>query len=193
MVPYEYPVENAEVHYLNEEKPEAIDETTTVMVYDSGSCGEALTWEIDSRGTLTISGTGEMKEFGYDEVTPWDDYSKKIRTVVLKNGVTSISRAAFINCVNLTSVDVPKSVTRVGEDAFLKTMYYSDEKNWENGVLYVGSALVKAKSEEVKGEYVIKDGTTTISERAFDCCVDLTELKFRKALLKSARKRSETA
>ena len=31
-----------------------------VDVIDSGKCGDNLTWEIDSEGTLTISGTGEM-------------------------------------------------------------------------------------------------------------------------------------
>ena len=29
-------------------------------VVDSGSCGDNLTWTLDSAGTLTISGTGDM-------------------------------------------------------------------------------------------------------------------------------------
>ena len=28
---------------------------------DSGTCGKNLTWTLDDEGTLTISGTGEMK------------------------------------------------------------------------------------------------------------------------------------
>ena len=33
-------------------------------VVDSGKCGDNLTWEIDSEGILTISGTGDMYNYG---------------------------------------------------------------------------------------------------------------------------------
>ena len=36
-------------------------------IVDSGTCGENLTWTLDSDGKLTISGTGKMKDY--------DDYS----------------------------------------------------------------------------------------------------------------------
>ena len=29
----------------------------------SGTCGENLTWTLDSEGTLTISGTGKMEDY----------------------------------------------------------------------------------------------------------------------------------
>jgi len=35
---------------------------------DSGTCGENLTWTLDSEGTLTISGIGEMS---FTEQPPW--------------------------------------------------------------------------------------------------------------------------
>ncbi|MCR5617782.1 MAG: hypothetical protein K6F83_05800, partial [Clostridiales bacterium] len=33
----------------------------------SGSCGTNLTWSLNSSGTLTISGTGEMDNWDYDQ------------------------------------------------------------------------------------------------------------------------------
>ena len=35
-------------------------------IVDSGTCGENLTWTLDSEETLTISGTGEMYMLGVD-------------------------------------------------------------------------------------------------------------------------------
>lgn len=31
----------------------------------SGICGENLTWTLDASGTLTVSGTGAMKDYNY--------------------------------------------------------------------------------------------------------------------------------
>lgn len=30
-----------------------------------GTCGKNLTWTLDDNGTLTISGTGDMKDYGW--------------------------------------------------------------------------------------------------------------------------------
>ena len=37
----------------------------------SGACGDNLTWSLDSDGTLTISGTGNMRDYDYDDPAPW--------------------------------------------------------------------------------------------------------------------------
>ena len=53
-------------------------------IVDSGKCGENLTWELDSEGTLTISGTGEMDSYqlksngnypSLDTGSPWMDHN----------------------------------------------------------------------------------------------------------------------
>ena len=80
----------------------------------SGSCGSNLTWELDSDGTLTISGTGEMNYYN----TPWESNRSEIKKVILKNGVTSIGVGAFYRCVGLTNVMIPNSVTSIGNYAF---------------------------------------------------------------------------
>ena len=84
----------------------------------SGSCGDNLTWELDAEGTLTISGTGDMWGYTWQEKTPWASSYSSIKEVILKNGVTSIGSDAFSGCSSLTSVTIPNSVTSIGPRAF---------------------------------------------------------------------------
>ena len=82
-----------------------------------GKCGDNLSWTLDDSGTLTISGTGEMKNWGYGG-TPWDDYNSFIKKAIINYGVTSIGNYAFYYCESLTSVSIPNSVTSIGNYAF---------------------------------------------------------------------------
>ena len=63
-------------------------------VVESGACGENLTWTLDAAGTLTVSGTGAMKDCYY-KLTPWYQSRSSIKAVVIESGVTSISRISF--------------------------------------------------------------------------------------------------
>ena len=80
------------------------------IVY-SGTCGEHLTWTLDDKGTLTISGTGEMNNSSFYE-------NDSIEKVIIEDGCTSIGEGAFSGCTSLTSITIPASVTSIGEDAF---------------------------------------------------------------------------
>lgn len=72
--------------------------SASAKVY-SGNCGingDNVRWTVDSKtSTLTISGTGEMKAFGYQ--TPWDfdNIHCVINTAIIEDGVTNISSGAF--------------------------------------------------------------------------------------------------
>ena len=44
------------------EMPESTESKNSIV--DSGTCGENVTWTLDENGVLTISGTGEMENFG---------------------------------------------------------------------------------------------------------------------------------
>ena len=97
----------------------AICATTLAWADDSGSCGENVTYSfVSSTGTLTISGTGAMKDYNTSNSAPW--YYLSIKKVVINNGVTSIGDYAFSECTGLTSVTIPNSVTSIGSDAFLR-------------------------------------------------------------------------
>lgn len=90
----------------------------------SGNCGANgtnLTWTLDSEGTLTISGKGEMSN--YTNMSPWGYYSwykkeTQIRTVIIESGVTTIGNYAFYGEANLTNISVPDGITSIGKMAF---------------------------------------------------------------------------
>lgn len=50
---------------------------------------------------------------------PWNNYSSKVKSAVIENGVTSVGNYAFYSCGNLVSVKLPESLTRIGEFAFI--------------------------------------------------------------------------
>ena len=82
---------------------------TTVLAANSvasGTCGESLTWVLDSEGTLTISGTGEMEDYNSldTNTAPWD--RSKVKNVVVEDTVTSIGKNAFTFCNNLKTVSL---------------------------------------------------------------------------------------
>ena len=92
---------------LKRKAPPAV-KTKTIA---SGVCGENLTWILDDKGTLTISGTGEMKDYVWDSDsksanTPWWAYRDKIEKIIIYNGVTTIGNFAFNDCKSLKKLVV---------------------------------------------------------------------------------------
>ena len=85
----------------------------------SGSCGESLTWSLNSAGDLTISGTGDMASF-IATGAPWAEYRNQVKLVIVGQGVTSIGSSAFQDCENLETVRLPNTLTALGEAAFLR-------------------------------------------------------------------------
>jgi len=84
-----------------------------------GTCGTDVKWVLDEiTGTLTISGTGKMKDYDMDPV-PWIRYSSSIKNVVIEPGVTRIGDYAFRPCENLTEVTISSSVTSIGDYIFI--------------------------------------------------------------------------
>lgn len=107
--------------------------STTVVeylngAYDSGSCGEDLTWTLSPDGVLTISGTGSMPDYSskstnttddtWTSTAPWAVHTDRIRRLVLEEGVTSVGRYAFCGLTALTAADLPSSLTTIDWGAF---------------------------------------------------------------------------
>ena len=79
--------------------------------------GNGLYWELNSSGILTISGNGSMVANKLlTKETPWS--KKRIKKVVIENGVEDIGPGVFESCINLLSVEIPNSVKGIGVGAF---------------------------------------------------------------------------
>lgn len=95
-----------------------------VWAASNGTCGENVTWTLDDSGTLTISGSGQMYDYVYNDDSPtdashpWASVATSIKKVVIEDGVTSIGDYAFGKCYNLASISIPNSVDRIGYAAF---------------------------------------------------------------------------
>ncbi len=90
----------------------------------NGKCGENVNWVLDSEGTLTITGTGEIdvSDTGdgviHAEGIPWFNYRNDIRKVDIAEGITAIGDGAFEYCSGLRTVSIPSSVTEIKNNAF---------------------------------------------------------------------------
>ena len=85
----------------------------------SGTCGNDLTWTLDTdTGLLTISGTGPMESWYSTSSVPWRNYSGYITSVVVEEGGTTLSFGAFYYNSNIQSVSLPSTLTYIEDRAF---------------------------------------------------------------------------
>ena len=93
--------------------------------------------------------------------------------VVITSG-TNISDYAFRDCVGLTSITIPDSVTSIGKDAFYNTAWYN---NQPDGLVYAGKVAYKYKGTMPENtSIVIEDDTFGIADYAFYGCTGLTSV-----------------
>ncbi len=148
----------------------------------SGSCGNGLTWTLDSEGTLTVSGEGELvssvqpaEPYGY----PWAEYAQDICKVIIEEGVTGIDRYAFYDFTGITSLAIPSTTERIDWDAVITcsslTAITVDANNPSycdiDGVVFdKGLEEVLRFPQNRKGTYTIPEGVTRIGDIAFAYC-----------------------
>ena len=120
-------------------------------ITDSGTCGKNAKWQLDSAGTLTISGTGRMDGNSDRNPIPWKAKKDSIKKVVITQGITNVGDQSFDECKNLTSVSLADTVTVIGSFAF--------------------------SGCEALTEIVLPDSVTAISTFAFTSCKSLTDIR----------------
>ena len=162
----------------------------------SGSCGEGVTWTLDSNQVLTISGKGTMEDYAYCQ--PWAGVQKVIikdgvqnigkavfkkhqnlTSVEIGNSVKTIGNEAFRECPNLTSVKMGDGVAVIGEDAFifcenLKNLELSDNLTEIGRCAFMFTGLTSVK---------IPDSVTKIDVSAFQTCKGLTTVEIPDSVL----------
>lgn len=144
----------------------------------SGTCGDNLTWTLDDNGTLTISGTGEMKNYTENQYThkcnaPWYSESKSIKSVVIEKGVTNIGDYAFDYCKSLTNITIPNSVTSIGEWAFLSCSSLTSMTIPNSVTSIGGAAFTHCRSLT---SITIPNSITSIDGFTFNDCDSLTSI-----------------
>jgi hypothetical protein len=86
----------------------------------SGKCGDDINWVFDkSTGELNITGTGKMTNYEYENYLPWYRIRKKIKSVIVSEGVTTVGDLAFSRCSSLSSIIIPSSLKEIGFRSFL--------------------------------------------------------------------------
>ncbi len=155
------------------ENPTENPEPTIVA---SGYCGaegngENIAWELNSKGLLTVSGTGRMKDFSITN-SPWKD-NNRIREATISYGITNIGTFAFYGCIELTSITIPDSVTVIDSYAFLNC-YSLTSITIPDSVTSIGhSAFDKCAGLT---SITIPDSVTDIGNSAFKSCTGLTSI-----------------
>lgn len=159
----------------------------TVTTVDSGFCGagndsKKLSWTLDNKGVLTISGSGAMKDYSgdYDAVRPdWYGNRNRITSVVLDDNITHIGNYAFDGCTNIESVRytsyagnagvaLPESVTTIGVHAFSDTGVTGTLKLPEHLTEIDSSAFYHCR--KLNGELKLPDTVKEIGGFAFHSC-----------------------
>ena len=139
-----------------------------------GSCGNNVNYELYDDYTLRIYGNGAMGDYTFQPVhAPWGvELYKKIKAVVIEDGVTHIGGDSFCECSALTKVSIPNSVKSIGYDAF-RGCYDLTKVTIPNSVNHIaeGAFMYCSSLAEVN----IPNSVTSIEKFAFHGC-GFTEL-----------------
>ena len=146
----------------------AAEATADSVGATSGTTGDC-TWTLDDNGVLTISGTGEIGNHAFSELSALDI---TVNQVVINYGVTEIGKYAFAS-LDFSSVSIPNSVKTIGENAFL---YCSNLSN----VTIPGSVKSIEEYAFFRSPNItnvtISDGVLEIGDWSFAYCSSLSNI-----------------
>ena len=107
----------------------------------NGRCGDSLEWEMESDGTLRISGIGEMYDFDIaDAGLPWykEQFARNVKRIVIEDNVTSIGAYTFWLCFDAEEIVIGNGVSRIGAyivgncDKLRRIFYIGSEQDWND-------------------------------------------------------------
>lgn len=166
-----------------------------IFAADSGSCGANATWEF-SGGTLTISGSGDMEDYGSMDA-PWYslrseitaavvaegitsvgknafDFLTRLKSVSLPNGLTEIRASAFSQCSGLREIDFPDTLTKIGDSAFnasgIKYIRLPARVESIGNAAFASGSLIAVEADAENQKYCAEDGVLFDKEKTRIYC-----------------------
>lgn len=151
---------------------------TASDVLFTGSCGDNVTYTIDSDGLLTFSGNGATKNYEHIGDTPWYDNRKLVKKAVIGKGVTSLGDNLLSDMQNVTEIILPSSVKSISDfainycDSLQKIQVDGSNRYFCNdayGVLYSKNekTLVHYPDGLALDSYTVPSSVTEIGSNAF--------------------------
>ena len=139
----------------------------------SGDFAGGLFWSLNEDGQLTISGEGTMPAENGE--LPWWPWFYSVRSVVIEDGVTTVTPYAFSWYEQLESVTLGSTVTTIGEGAF-EGCYALKEIHFSEGLTSIGD--VAFYNCEALTELAFPNTLVSIGADAFECCYAIEKLTF---------------
>lgn len=172
---------DAFVHSLSEEQrkalladviKDALEENGKTQ-QESAREENSISWTLDEKGLLTVTGKGEMVDFSKPESAPWHDKRSEILSVAVEQGITRIGAYAFADCPNLTEYSLPGSVAEIGDYAFrgcsgLKKLTLPAALQTIGTGAFAGCTLIQSVT--------VPEGVKTIGAEAFRDCTALKSI-----------------
>lgn len=145
-------------------------EDTTIYGDRGNLAGDNLIWSYDiNKGILTISGSGDMYDFKYNEDAPWIKYASLVSTIVFDGEITSIGDHAFYKFSAISNVEIPDTIVKIGNNAF----YDSSIRhiNFPPALLSIG--IQAFKFCEGLRELEFNQGLQEVGDGAFNSCYNI--------------------
>lgn len=168
----------------------------------SGTCGDNVSWTLDDKGTMIISGNGGIGCYEGEEETerlPYE-YHDRVKKVIIQEGITSIPANAFFQYTELKEVSIPNTVCGIGGYAFSETGLtsveipgsvqiidcnaFSDCENLVDVQLSEGLVYIDGAAFQGCGisSITIPSSVQVIADHAFLRCTNLCEVRLSEGL-----------
>ena len=133
-------------------------------VLEIDQCGYYVYFVVFGDMTMKIYGIDKMFDFWRSSI--FSVYNYDIEEVTIEEGVTHLGADALRGYAKLSTINVPSSLTSIGQYAVSNTPWYN---NQPDGVVYLGKLVYGLKGME-GADVALLDGTLGHSASAFYNC-----------------------
>ncbi|MCM1054503.1 MAG: leucine-rich repeat domain-containing protein [Bacteroides sp.] len=138
-----------------------------------GWCGEDAQWKLDSAGTLTVWGTGEIDHDNAKYYGTWDNFRSRIMRLEIGEGITVIDDNAFKSC-RLISAQLPSTLEEIGDHAFSDCIALT-EISIPNSVISIGVGAFEGDLTLRSAE--LPNSISRLNSDTFKGCISLGTVK----------------